>query len=212
MTDMNKTDTPNMNTNGDRTPAADLALIRGMMEAGRKRAGIDGTHLVIWGAILMTAFFAQYAAVVGRLKVSYIVIWSTALALGWVLSFLLGRRMRADRPCGPNPALVAYSSVWMSVGLGVMVYWITAVVSQSFDARSITLLSTGLFGTAFFVIGRVMAVRWLTMVAAGWWLLMAYIAAMKSYDAELLLVMAAACGLLLLLPGQLMKRLARHEA
>ncbi|TNE61484.1 MAG: hypothetical protein EP335_16000 [Alphaproteobacteria bacterium] len=195
----------------DRTAATDLALIRSMMEAGRRRAGIDGTHFVLWGALLMLAFFAQYMSVVGYIPETIIGIWGPVTVIGWGAEFWMAHRERRQGP-GRNIALIAYSTSWASVGLGVLIYFVISLAAGTFDGRTTSILASGLIGAAFFVTARVTGVNWLLYVALGWGLLLTYLAHTTVYDAEMLLVMAGASALLILLPGQLMKRLAADEA
>lgn len=188
-------------------PAGDLALIRAMMDAGRRRAGIDGAHMIIWGAILGIAFLVQYASAVGRLPELFIEIWVPAFLIGFPLSFWIGRRTSCEAERN-NIALAAYGTVWLAIGVVMTLYLIGGVSSGQFDGGTATLLACSLFGTAYFVVAKVTRLSWMYACAAGWWLFFFQVTMLPNIDSEILLQMAGACFLLVLLPGLVLRRMA----
>lgn len=195
-----------MNDDTQRSAHEDLALIRQMMEAGRRRAAFDGTHLIIWGAVLMVAYTLQYLRAFGYVPLETWMIWIPLVGVGWVLSW---RHGSAQAPAGPSSSSVrGYDAAWGAVGITMLLHFFAALAFETLDARTITVLACGIIGSAFHVIATVTQARMLRIVSAGWWLIMVYATIVTDYDAEMLLVLAAASGLLIVLPGQLMKRLA----
>ena len=193
-----------------RNPAEDLALIRQMMEAGRDKVAVSGIHFILWGVLLTIAFFLQYLSVHGYLPPLMVEIWAPMMAIGWATEFWLARR------CPPvtrtnNLAVVAHSSSWTVVGLTTLIYFALSLATNAFDPKTITVLSAGLMGGAYWVTSTVTGVRWLKAIALGWWAVLAYATSLKDYNGEMLLVMAASCALLLTLPGFVMKRLYNSE-
>lgn len=204
MTDMQET-----TKSGPRRAEDDLALIREMMEAGKKRVAFNGTHLVIWGSVLMAGFFAQFLSVKGVLPATVLGIWLPVFLVGWGSEFFMHRGKPA--PKERNLPILAHATSWIAVGMGTLIYFGVSLAFGTFDPKAITLVSTALIGAAFFVTAAMTGFKWLNLVTAGWWGLMAYVAHLKVYDAEILLVMAAATGLLLSLPGFLMRRFAPFQ-
>lgn len=193
------------------TAAEDLALIRKMMEAGRQKAAFDGKHLMIWGAVLMISYLAQYLQVLDYFGGSSLWIWLPAFAVGWAASFLVGRR---ECPSGnqPNITVAVYNGAWLAVGITMLLHFGAAVASEAFNSKAITVLACGMIASAFYVISLVTEIRALRMVSVGWWLILIYATVQKTYNAEMLLVLAGASALLILLPGQMMRRLAGETA
>lgn len=204
---MTHTDQQYADTN--RSPANDLALIREMMEAGKRRVAFNGTHLVVWGSLLMVGFFAQFLSIKGRLPETVWGVWLPIFVIGWGFEFFILRNGSHTRE--KNLPILAHATSWVAVGMGALIYFGVSTLFETFDPKAITLLSTAMIGSAFFVTAAMTGIRGLNIVAAGWWGLMAYVAHLQVYTAEMLLVMAAACGLLLSLPGFLMRRLAPIE-
>lgn len=200
-----------MDSQIDRSAAEDLAFIRRMMDAGRQRAAFDGAHLMIWGAVLTGAYFAQYLQVYSYIPGSSLVIWLPAFAVGWAASFLYGRNACAHDH-EPSLAVTAYNGAWLAVGITMLLHFGAAVASGAFNPKAITVLACGVIASAFYVISLVTELKSLKAVSAGWWLILIYATVQKQYDAEMLLVLSAASALLILLPGQLMRRLANEPA
>ncbi len=199
-----------MNSITAHSAAEDLALIRSMMEAGRQKAAFDGAHLVVWGAVLMVCYFMQYMQVFGYIPGTPLWIWLPAFAVGWGFS-LLYRRGACEPASVPNIAVRAYNAAWLAVGITMLLHFGAAVVSGVFDAKAITVLACGVFACAFYVISIVTELRALRLASVGWWGVLVYATIQAQYDAEMLLVLAAASALLVLLPGQMMRRLANQH-
>jgi len=195
-----------MNDLQERSASGDLALIRSMMEAGRRRAAFDGTHLIIWGTVLTLAYFAQYLLVYGYIPGSTLFIWLPFGIIGTVFSILHDRKRCPQREV--DIAVKAYSGAWSAVGITMILHFGFALGSDTLDPKVITILACGVIAAAFYVIALATEVKMLRLVSAGWWIIMVYTTTLKQLDAEILLVLAAASALLITLPGQLMKRLA----
>lgn len=195
-----------MNDLQERSASDDLALIRGMMEAGRRRAAFDGTHLTIWGAVLTLAYLCQYLMIHGYIPGNTLLIWIPLSILGTIFSFAHDRKRCAID--NADMAVKAYSGAWSAVGITMILHFSFSVISDTLDPKVISVLACGIFAAAFYVIALATEVKLLRLVAAGWWIIMIYMTSLKEFDAEILLVLSGASALLITLPGQLMKRLA----
>lgn len=198
-----------MNDLQERSASDDLALIRSMMEAGRRRAAFDGTHLVIWGAVLTIAYFAQYLLVYGYIPGSTLFVWLPLGIIGTVLSMLHDRKRCVQQDA--DIAVRAYSGAWSAVGITMILHFSFALGSDTLDPKVITILACGVIAAAFHVIALATEVKMLRLVSTGWWIIMVYMTTLKDFNAETLLVLAAASALLITLPGQLLKRLANPQ-
>lgn len=189
-----------------RNPAEDLALIRQMMEAGRNRVAVSGIHFILWGVLLTLAFLLQYLSIHRYLPEMMVEIWAPMMVIGWIVEFWIARR-RPPVTRTSNPAVVAHSSCWTTVGVITLLYFALSVATETFRPEIITILSAGLMGGAYWVTSAVTGVRWLRFIALGWWAVLAYATTLKVYGSEVLLVMAASSALLLTLPGFVMRHL-----
>jgi hypothetical protein len=199
-----------MNERQERSATDDLALIRSMMEAGRRRAAFDGTHLIIWGAVLTLAYLGQYLLVYDYIPGSTLWVWLPLGIVGTVFSFLHDRqRCALDHS---DIAVRAYSGAWSAVGITMVLHFSFALASDALDPKVITVLACGIIAAAFHVISLATDVRQLRLVSAGWWAIMVFVTTQKELSPEILLVLSGASALLITLPGQLMKRLVNTEA
>lgn len=205
-------ETPESTTeNTARSPEADLALIRSMMQAGRQRMGIDGIHLVIWGLLLSLAFLAQYLSAVSIIPQTLFGIWIPTYALGLTASYMAQRRApRLDTE--NNLALKIYSNAWNATGFPIAFYFFPSVLTGNFNHMVITNLTLALVGSAFFVTSLITGLNKLRYVAFGWWALLVFFAIAGDIGPKLLLILSAAAFLLILAPGLLLRRMLGEEA
>lgn len=188
---------------------ADLALIRQMMAAGRRRAGINGAHLVWWGGILAIGFFSTYAQIMQWMPPLGVAPWILLMVVGWSGSFYLGHKAgRANSE--HNPALSAYSSAWLAVGITMLVHMVMSLIGHGTPPTAATMLSGGVIGCAFFVMACVLQIRPMFFAAAGWWAIMAYAIYIDVLPKGFLLVLSGASLLLIMLPGLYLRRLAEN--
>lgn len=194
-----------------RSAESDLALIREMMAVGRKRAGINGSHLVLWGILLSATFFAQYASIMKWIPTLNMELWISMTAIGWIGSFYLGHK-NGRSPAENNPTLLAYSSAWFAVGLTMLLFLLATMFGgNNVGPSAATMLSSGVIGAAFFVMAMVLKIRPMFFAAAGWWAIMVYVITAKQMHAEILLILSAAAALLILGPGLYLQRLVQTE-
>lgn len=189
-------------------PAADLALIRNMMAAGRRHAGINGTHLIWWGCLLGTAFFLTYAQVADWIPNQGALVWIIMMVIGWAGSFYIGYRQ--NRPSGEhNPALEAYASAWFAVGLTMVFHMTATLLGEGTSPSNATTLAGGVIGCAFFVMARVLKIKPLLIAAFGWWAIMSVAIYYPGFPKEFLLVLSSAAFILIAGPGLYLSRMAQ---
>jgi hypothetical protein len=193
-----------------RSAEADLALIRAMMSAGRKRAGINGSHLVLWGGLLTISFLVQYAITKGWLPNMDALPWIIMMVVGWSGSMYLGKK-NGPSCMARNPALVAYSAAWGGVGVTMLLHLVAAIIAGGVPPGASTILSAGVIGSAFFVMAHVLELRPLFLAAAGWWAIMVYAIVTPHLPREILLILSAAAAFLVLVPGLYLQQLAKNE-
>lgn len=194
----------------DRSPEADLALIRDMMQAGRKRAGVNGEHLVWWGSLLATAFFLQYAGVKEWIPFFGKPVWVGMTVVGWAGSIYMG--MKTGRSNSENnPTLTAYGSAWLAVGITMALFTIGSLAGPGTGPGTATMVSSAVIGAAFFVMACVLQLRPMLFAAFGWWAIMLYALMRTEYSKEILLLLSIASLTLILAPGLYLRRLASDK-
>ncbi|MEX0643812.1 MAG: hypothetical protein WD076_00760 [Parvularculaceae bacterium] len=161
--------------------ADELAYVRSLAEEGRNAPLVGGVIYVIWGGLIGSAALVQYAEMAGLFSLKGPLGWAPwfgAFFLGWVLSFLAGRRTSAKpgaRTIGNRTAAAA----WFAVGLFISGFWITLfLVHDRYSAIGVPEyflyglmfpIAFGLYGVAFFASATAARLDWLRWFALAAW-------------------------------------------
>lgn len=204
-------------TSQNKDMADELAYVRSLAEEGRNAPLVGGVIYVIWGALIGSAALFQYANTVGMISLNGALGWApwfAAFGLGWILSFLAGRRTGAKpgaRTIGNRTA----SAAWMAVGLFASGFWITLfLVNDRYAAIGVPdyflfslmfPIAFGLYGVAFFASATAARLDWLRWFAlAAWAFSFATLFLLDS--AVQMLVASAGTFICALLPGLILMR------
>jgi hypothetical protein len=146
----------------------DLAVIRRLMEDGRRVVNTAGPHFVAWGVLTSAALAATYV-LGGRGETGLITwAWGVAVALGWLASAALtvaqGRRERV-RP-GTGRIL---GGVWTGTGVTMMLLGFAAPAGGVVDPAALTGVLAAVLGGGFFATGLLVGSRWMQAAAVAWW-------------------------------------------
>lgn len=193
----------------DRIDLEEAQLIRSLVEAGRRVAALDGSHLLGWGLFAALVLALQYCAEVGDWMPSRVLwLWQPAALAGFVLSMFVLRR-GAGRRLG-NPVSRAYTAAFFAAGAGLCIFMLASTVAGLPDGRAAAMLLAGAMGGAFFVLALTARMGWMVWPALGWWGLLGFYAAQPAMVPIDWLRLAAACALLLALPGAILLREGRR--
>ncbi|MEM8800716.1 MAG: hypothetical protein AAGF15_11625 [Pseudomonadota bacterium] len=189
----------------------DLAFIRTVMEKSRAIIGLSGLHLVSWGLITGSTCLAHYA-VLGTSAARYgSFLWPLMVGLGWLVSHQISRREYAGAtPCDVNTGRQSverlFAGLWATVGIGALTMFVAAQLFDTIGARSQLLMVSSTMWVATFMTGHLSGIRWISAVSFGWLAFAIYVSQLAVIDRSVLLIMAAADGLLIVMPGLLIER------
>lgn len=160
----------------------DLAYVKALAEEGRDTPLVGGIMYVIWGGLIGAAALISYAADVGWINAAFATgypIWLTAIGLGWVLSFAVGRGAHR-KPGATTLGNKTAASVWCAVGIFMTGFWLTLMlVHDNFTGAGVPPyflfglmfpIAFGLYGVAFFATSTAGRVGWLRWVAVAAWI------------------------------------------
>lgn len=185
----------------------DLAMIRRLMEESRREARERGRHLMIWGGLSAVGLTATYLSALGRLPVSVDALWVVLLLAGWSASMMVGWRdaRRAEvRTLGRR----LLSVTWVAVGVTLTVIAAAGLFGPVVSAPALGGLVAVVIAPAVLVTAVLTGERWLSLVAAGWWLgggVMLFVPGLYSVP-----LMAAMSLLLLAVPGGVLNARSRR--
>lgn len=187
----------------------DLALIRQLMEDGRREVVDRGKHFIIWGVVPAVGALLTYAHASGAAVPHPTLSWAVLLVVGWMGSFVVGwRDSRGARVRTLARRLL--SGVWISAAVTLTVLALAGMFGRGLSHTALPGVLSAVIAAPVLVTMLLTSERWLGLVAAGWWAggaLMLF--APGSYT---LLVMAALSLLLLAVPGLVLNAKARRRA
>lgn len=145
-----------------------IDYIKQLISDTRKLYFDDGIIHIIWGSgvitgIVMTYFFGKYG-LAGYVAGGWIFI--NLICLGFTIFVV----KKVHRPKNQNFAGKLYTSLWKTVGLAIIVFSLSHVVTQSVELKSSLALIALLLGVAYTISAQIGVYRWMYLVAAGWWL------------------------------------------
>lgn len=154
--------------------AHDISTIRALMEQSGGAIRDNGTHHIIWGALVAAAMLATYAYVRGAFPVQLGWIWAAAIGSGWALSLVVGIREERAAPVR-NPASRALSRVWIGIGITLSLLGLLGASRGLIEGAAIPAIGAAAFGLGYFATGSGAGLRWLTWLAVAWWAGSAYL-------------------------------------
>lgn len=182
--------------------------IRSLVDTGQRMAALDGSHLLGWGLFAGLVLSLQYLAEVGDWLPSAVLwLWQPAALAGFILSMFVLRR-GAGRRLG-NPVSRAYTASFCSAGVGLGVFMLASSASNLPDGHAAAMLLAASMGSAFLVLALTARLAWMVWPALGWWGVLCFYAAQATLVPLDWLRLAAACVVLLALPGAVLMRQSR---
>jgi len=161
--------------------ASDLAYVKALAEEGRDTPLVNGVFYVIWGGLIGATALIVYSDLMGWIALgaaSGMAPWIIAIAAGWALSMVFGRRAHAKSGAATLGNKTA-GAVWFAVGLFVTGFWIALMfVHDNFSALGVPAyflfnlmfpISFGLFGVAFFATAAAARAAWMRYFAFASW-------------------------------------------
>lgn len=161
--------------------ADDLAYVRSLAEEGAHAPLVGGRFYVIWGGLMAAASLLVYLNAVGFTKfgaAGFMAPWFVALAIGWGLSFLISRGVRA-KPGAATLGNKTAASVWFAVGVfmtmffGALLFahdnYVDAGVPAYFLFSLLYPIGFGLYGVAFMATAVAARQTWLRYFALASW-------------------------------------------
>lgn len=148
--------------------ADDLALIRQLMEEGRRAVVDRGKHFMIWGGVSAVGLAGTYLSVVGWLGVGPQWVWVPLVVVGWVLSAVVGRRdARRLRVQTAGARLLARS--WLGTGVVLTLVAASGLFGGVVSHLALPGLVSVVMGGAVLATSELTGEGWLVWAAAGWW-------------------------------------------
>lgn len=187
----------------------DLAMIRQLLEDGRREVVDRGKHFIIWGVVPAVGAVLTYAYAWGAPVPHPTVSWLVLMLLGWAGSLMVGwRDSRGSRVSTLARRLLG--GVWVSAAVTLTVLALAGMFGRSLSQEAIPGVASVVIAAPILVTMLLTGERWLGLVAVGWWAggaLMLFAPGLYT-----LLVMAVMSLVLLAVPGLVLNAKARGRS
>jgi len=147
----------------------DLAYVREVAKRGAEAPLGGGRTLLWWGLIMAVSLTAHWMIMVGMMftpGMSFLILWTSAIFIGWIGSFVITARARAKGGTMTH-ANQTSAAVWLGSGAFLTVFAFAIVMRQMTDPLGMFLydiilaVATGVYGIAFATTAAVSGQRWL---------------------------------------------------
>lgn len=169
------------------TLEADIAFLRRMAEEGRKVTAPGGPYYFVWGVAIAAGYFLMYLYSIGAHTLPIWATWLGCAVPAYGVTWLLGSR-DAKRPDANRFANRVSEAVWVTTGVGMMIFWIGTAINGNMGYMAP--VASVMCGVAFALIGNFARIRFMYLPAAAWFVSVPVIF-WFSGTKELSLVMAA---------------------
>ncbi|MCB2096289.1 MAG: hypothetical protein AB7F91_02595 [Parvularculaceae bacterium] len=207
-----------MSSDADRDLAGEIAYVRTLAEEGRNAPLIGGVIYLVWGLVIGLASFLTWLSAAKIIALPNFVggsaFWVIALACGWGLTFLIGKKV-GGKPGALTIGNQTAMAAWFGVGVFMLIYWFSLLaLHDRFEADGVkpyALFGTmfpvafGVYGIAFYATATAARLDWLRGFAAAAWIFS--VASLYFFsDARQLLVASVGSLVCAALPGFILMR------
>ena len=197
------------------TAQEDLAYVRAIAEEGRNVPLVGGPMFLIWGTVISVAAFCQFLRDAGAgFPVRSAALWSIALALGWIVSFIVGKQISSSPGSSTAGNRVA-AAAWMSCGIFITVFWLSILGALillpdggfpfGYLGAAMFPVAFGLYGLAFMVTAVAANLDWMRWVAGISWVISSLMIFTLNSEFNMLIASAGTVAVALV-PGLILMR------
>ena len=190
------------------TPQEDLAYIKNIINDSKRIIVDDGKGFIVWGLLIIVGMLTTFFMY--RLDEYTFVwlVWPVIIGSGWIYTLITewrqGKRRRARTFAGK-----ILGALWISSGISMTIIGFLGTSAGAYSGVYVSPLIANVLGIAYFVSGVLYGKRWLSWLAAGWWLGGAVMFFMPNIYS--LLLFAGMMLFLQTLPGYILYRQSKQE-
>jgi len=198
------------------TAEENLAFIRSVMERARRQTTQSGPFLAVWGTMSALVTLFQYLALTGIFPLAYMpYLWLLFVVAGTAYTILKSRSLarQSGTPCG-NELVTA--NLFSAVGISIFIFFlanIAAIMLGTPKHMGIDILAviSLVLAIAFYGASYSTGIKWLRLVAFGWWAAVVLFIVKPFANDYLLLIIAVLDFVLLAIPGFKLMALAKND-
>jgi len=191
----------------EKTALEEIQFIRSVIEESKKSVVYNGKDYIFWGVIVIVGMMSTYLFQTSQVYFNYFWIWVVLIPIGWMYSLYNRRDHKIKYPTTYAGRLIA--SVWGAAGIGMTIIGFLGTYSGTIKPMAISPILSIILGSAYYITGKVVGVKWLSYVAFGWWIggmILLYVTSAYSF-----LIMALLMLLFQTIPGIIIYRKYKRE-
>jgi len=198
------------------TPEENLAFIRNIMEKSRSRTTKSGSFLAVWGTLSAIVTLFQYLAMTGDFPLAYMPwLWASFVVVGTGYSIMKGRRL-AQAYGAPSGNELVTANLFSATGISIFVFFLANIAAVMLGTinhmgTEVCYVISLVMAIAFYGTSYSTGIKWLRLVAFGWWGAVILFIIKPFPDEYLLLIIAALDFILIAVPGFKLMALAQND-
>lgn len=147
----------------------ELSVIKQIMLDSRKVVLDNGKQLIFWGVLVTLALLINYLMILLRMEGKYMgYMWMALMVAGAVVSTLLEikevKKLKVKTFAGK-----LLGSLWISSGIAMFMFGFVGTFSGAYSPIFICPIISTTLGVAYFTSGAIQQIRWMQLLALGWW-------------------------------------------
>lgn len=150
--------------------AEELSMIKKIMEDSRKINIDNGIHFIFWGILVTISLVATYVMIKTRTSGQYIgITWLALMIGGAIIDAVIGwKQNRSSRVETFAGKLIG--TLWLGSGISMFIFGFVGPMFEAYNPIYICPIISVSLGLSYFTSGAIQQLRWLQLVAAGWWI------------------------------------------
>lgn len=191
----------------EKTALEELQFIRKIVDEGKKSVVYNGKDYIFWGIIVIVGMMSTFIAHMNHIHFNYFLIWVVLIPIGWAYSIYNRREHKIKYPSTYAGKLIA--SVWGSAGIAMTIIGFIGTYLGTIKPMAISPVLSIIMGSAYFMSGKIVGVKWISNLSFGWWLggiLLFYVTNVYSF-----LIMSLLMLFFQTLPGMLIYKKYKQE-
>jgi len=186
----------------EKTALEELQYIRQIIEETKKAVIYNGKDYIFWSVLVIIGMLSTYIFHMSGLHFNYFWIWVVLIPIGWVYSIRNRIKLREKHPSTYSGKLIG--AVWIAAGIAMTIVGFIGPMMGTINPMAISPIACIIMGSAYFVSGKIVEVKWLGNLSFGWWIggiLLLFVTSIHSF-----LIMALLMLFFQTLPGIIIYR------
>jgi hypothetical protein len=147
----------------------ELSVIKQIMLDSRKAVLDNGKQLIFWGVLVSLALFINYIMLLNRFEGRYMgYMWLILMVAGAIISTIWEKndikKMRVKTFAGKLLGML-----WVSSGIAMFIFFLVGMFTSAYNPIYICPIISTTLGVSYFTSGAIQQLKWMQMLAIGWW-------------------------------------------